>query len=460
MKAAPQEPTELIPLNLIRTETALSRYPIHRLAKKGQIEIEIKNKEAAFKWGVSYSSKFGQPGPLAYKVDTLIINRRIEEAGKPLPRLIKLNSLSEISKELGMVNTRNTEKVKKALYQNAAAFITAKISYKGADKTERTAEFGDTRYGVILTGEKLPDGREADAVYIVLHDWYRDILDSAQTRPLDYDYLKDLRPAAQRLYELISFQMYGAIEGERKRAKFLYSEFCTFAPQTRYLDFEHVKKQMYKLHLQHKKSGYITAVHFNEITDKDGNPDWEMFYTPGLKARGDHLAAKRKNRIRRPRQIELPLPTNDRQEGSRRETAAAQEPAGIFTQEQKQFIEKLCSYGVSKIEARKLVTTKLEACQQKIPAIPYLPEGQGKHNRAGNVRAFIERDDWQLPQGYLETQKAAVDAEQSKERRKAIEACTLCDSTGWRRVRDEQHPNGAMRKCTHDPKIEKKVASA
>src|SRR5215217_4681475 len=101
MKAAPQEQTELIPLNLIRTETALSRYPIHRLAKKGKIEIEIKNKEAAFKWEVSYNSKYGQPGPLAYKVDTLIINRKIEEAERPLPLVIKLGSLRDIAKETG-----------------------------------------------------------------------------------------------------------------------------------------------------------------------------------------------------------------------------------------------------------------------------------------------------------------------------------------------------------------------
>lgn len=459
MKESLQPLTELIPLDLIRTETALSRYPIHRLAKKGNIEIELKNAETAFKWEVSYNSKHGQPGPLAYKVDTIIINRRIEEAERPIPEFIKIGSLREIANEVG-TGEAHTSSIKKALMQNVGALITAKIKYKAKDGAEREIEFANTRYGVVFTGETLPNGKKADAVYIILNNWYRDILNSAQTRPLDYDYLKDLRPAAQRLYELLSFQMYGAIEGERKRAKFLYSDFCIFAPQTRYFDFEHVKKQMYKLHLQHKKSGYIAAVHFNEITDAEGKLDWEMLYTPGIKARGDHLAAKRKSRVRRPRQIELPLSANNRREDSRRETAAAQEPAGILTEEQKQFIEKLRGYGVSEIEARKLVTTKLEACRQKIPAIPYLPEGQGKHNRAGNVRAFIERDDWQLPQGYLETQKAAVDTEQSKKRQKAIEACTLCDSTGWRRVRDEQHPNGAMRKCTHDPRIEKKITSA
>ena len=165
-----------------------------------------------------------------------------------------------------------------------------------------------TRYGVAFTGEKLPDGREADAVYIVLNDWYRDILDTAETRPLDYDYLKELPPAAQRLYELLSFKMYGAQKHERPRAKLLYSDFCKFAPQTRYPDFERVKKQMYKLHLPHKRSGYIAAVHFQETADDEGRTDWEMFYTPGLKARGEHTAAARKPRPKRPKQQQLPLP--------------------------------------------------------------------------------------------------------------------------------------------------------
>jgi Replication initiator protein A len=462
MKVASQQPTELIPLNLIRTETALSRYPIHRLAKKGKIEIEIRNREAAFKWEVSYNSKYGQPGPLAYKVDTLIINRRIEEAGRPTPKIIKLGSLREISDEVG-TGKNNNQVIKKALMQNVGALITARIQYKGADKTERTAEFADTRYGVVFTGEKLPDGREADAVYIILHDWYREILDTAQTRPLDYDYLKDLRPAAQRLYELISFQMYGAIEGERKRAKFLYSEFCTFAPQTRYFDFEHVKKQMYKLHLQHKKSGYITAVHFNEIVDNEGKVDWEMFYTPGLKARGEHLAAKRRTRTRRPRQIELPLTTSDKQQGGKK-APAPQEQAGAFTDEQKQFIEKLRCYGVAKIEAEKLVTNKLEACRLKIPAIPYLPEGQGKQNRAGNIRAFIERDDWQIPWAYFEDQNKGKGAAQAKgleeARQKAVKECTLCDDSGWRMVKRKDSLKGAAKRCSHDPETEKKYPAA
>lgn len=457
MNLMPQEPTELIPKDLIRVETVLTRYPIHRLAKKGTIVIELSNTEAAFKWEVSYNSKHGQPGPLAYKVDTLIINRRVEEGDRPTPKLIKLGGLKEIISELGLKN-HDTNILKKALHQNASAYITAKIRYKLKDGAERTSEFSNTRYGVAFTGEKLPDGREAEAVYIVLNDWYRDILDTAQTRPLDYDYLKELSPGAQRLYELLSFQIYGAIEGERKRAKLLYSEFCTFAPQARYSNFEQVKKQMYKLHLPHRRSGYIAAVYFQEIIDSKGQSDWEIYYTPGLKAKGEHTATKRKPRIKRGKQQKLPLPKTDESQAAH--AAATPAPAESLTEEQEQFVDKLLGYGVSETEARKLVTTRLDACWQKIPAIPYLPESQGTQNRAGNVRAFIERDDWQLPAAYVEAQAKSQEVRHSQEKRAAIEECRLCDAQGRRFVVTEKYPRGAMKRCSHDPQTEAKYTDA
>ncbi len=113
------QPQELLPQNLIRTETALSKFPIHRLAKKGNVSIEIKETnstgEVKTKWEVDYPKKLGQPGPLAYKLDTLIVNRRIEEAGKPVPKFIKLGSLRDICQELGIFITGpNTTSIKKA----------------------------------------------------------------------------------------------------------------------------------------------------------------------------------------------------------------------------------------------------------------------------------------------------------------------------------------------------------
>lgn len=282
-------PTEVTPLNPIRVETALSRYPVHRLARKGSIKIDLsrgsEHGEATFKWKVSYNSEYGQPGPLAYKLDTLIINRRIEEARRPVPRLLKLGSLSDICKELGLADSgKNRGDIKRSLYQNAFAGITARTHYRGTDGTERTLEAGFTRYSVIFTGEKLPTGRKADGVYIMLNDVFIQVINGAMTRPLDYDYLKSLPPAPQRFYELLSYQMYSALKYDRARARLLYSDLCAHAPQTRHTEWKRVRSQMHKVHRPHRESGYIDTVDFQETTDGKGQPDWIMLYKPGPKA--------------------------------------------------------------------------------------------------------------------------------------------------------------------------------
>jgi hypothetical protein len=280
----------VLSVNRIRVETVLSRYPIHRLSKKTAMVINMETQERV-QWEVTYNARYGQPGPLAYKVDTLVVNRRLDQLGRPLPEAIRIGSLSEVCRVLEMhANGGNIADVKRALLQNAFAGIRARIRGKTRNGNETSFEIAYTRYSVVFTGETLPDGAEADAVYIILNAPYRELLNHVEVRPLDYDYLKQLPPGAQRFYELVSFQIYGAIAGGRPRAKMLYSDYCRYAPQNRYRDFDHVKKQMYKVHLPHRRSAYIASVEFRRIVDKTGTADWEMLYTPGSRAFAEHEA--------------------------------------------------------------------------------------------------------------------------------------------------------------------------
>ena len=440
---------ELLPLNTIRVETVLSRFPVHRISKRGNISIEIDERDhegvVKTRWDVSYNSKHGQPGALAYKVDTLIVNRRLEEAPRPIPEIIKLGSLKEIGDELGLADSgKNRKDIKRALHQNAGAYISAKRSYKAVDGTERTAEISDTRYGIIFTGEKFPDGSRADAVYLILHRAYRDILNSAPIRPLDYDYLRELSPGAQRFYELLSYQIFAALKNERPRAKLLYSYYCTRAPQIRYFDYDHVKKQMYKLHAPHKQSGYISAVEFRETRDGESQPDWEMFYTPGRKAKAEFRALKRVSRtidVRSEtrgagREEQLALPAGD-------EGRAPEE-----TREHEELVRKLISFKVSEKKARELVQAKPEAVRLHLLAIPYLPASQGQKNFAGRLITAIEKD-YELPQAFVEAQEQ--ERRQTEERAKGAKAkaCPYCQELhGFRYVKGN---SGPVRRCTHDP---------
>ena len=277
-------------LDILRIETALSRYPIHRLANKGTVTIDIRKKDpkgtTSLLWDVDFSNRHGQPGPLAYKLDTLVINRRIDEAGRPVPKVLRLGSLHEIARELDL--ERNTSAVRKALLQNVGAIINAKITYKAVDKTERSLEGAFSRYSVVFTGEQLPDGRKADCVYLVLNDLYAEVINAATRRPQDYDYLKSLPPGPQRFYEIVSYEILPAIK-YNQRAKLPYSEFCMYSTMTRYFEFDQVKKQMYKIHQPHIKARYITKVEYEATVDDEGRPDWNMFYIPGETAKRQQL---------------------------------------------------------------------------------------------------------------------------------------------------------------------------
>ncbi|MCI0437843.1 MAG: hypothetical protein L0177_01785, partial [Chloroflexi bacterium] len=297
----------------------LSRLPIHNLSKKGRVNIHITQKNAhgdiALRWEVSYSERYGQARQLAYKLDTIMINRRLDDYHRPLPHVIRLGSLADLAHQCNLC--RDTNSVKKALLQNAATFITAKLRYTATDGTEHTLEAGFTRYSVVFTGERLPDGTTADAVYLLLNEPYWEVLNHDPTRPLDYDYLKALPPAAQRCYEILSYKLFTALKYRHPHAQLLYSAYCTFSAQQRYLDYTHVKKQMYKVHKPHLTSEYLESVRYEATTDEDGRPDWVMYYVPGSKARAEYAAFNTRPRRRparpaagpqHPEQVTTPAP--------------------------------------------------------------------------------------------------------------------------------------------------------
>jgi hypothetical protein len=295
-KTRNQQVPDLVPLNIIRQETVLSRLPIHRLSKKGLVDINIERKnekgEVAFRWKVEPNPVHGAPGQLAYKLDTVVVNRRFDELGRPLPEYVRLGSLRDIGKELGLGS--NTSKVTKALRQNSRTTIIAKLRYKDKDGNEQYFDFEDTRYGLVFTGQKFTTGprtgEKADAVYLSLHPVYRHLLNTARVRPLDYDYLRDLPPAAQRFYELVSYPIYATFKYKHPHAKLLYSEYCLFSAQKRHFDYENFRVQMYKVYRSHLKSGYIQDARHQATTDSEGKLDWIMIYTPGKKARAEYRA--------------------------------------------------------------------------------------------------------------------------------------------------------------------------
>jgi hypothetical protein len=293
-----EESHTLTPLNIIRTETVLSKLPIHQLSKTEVVKVHIIKKdskgELALLWDVSPNAVFGNPRQLAYRIDKLIIDRKISELGRPIPKIILLQSLRQICRELGINERRGVKQVKHAMNQNASAYIQVNLSYKGRDGRVRKLSGGFTRYSVFFIGDTLPgeDDKTAENVYIILNDAYWAVLNNAQDRPIDYDYFKLLKnsPSAQRWYEIASYKLFAAIEHQRPEARLLYSEYCMSSAQKRRANHADFVKHMYVVHKPHLTNHYIQSVRYEKTTDEDGNPDWVMCYVPGERALAQYAA--------------------------------------------------------------------------------------------------------------------------------------------------------------------------
>jgi hypothetical protein len=407
----PSEEHELARIIPIRSETTLTRYPVHRIAKKGTVKIkQVKHNERG-KVITTWEVK-NPPGPLAYKLDTIVINRRIDEMRNrgDIQKLIKLGSLRDICEELGInPSGKNTNAVREALHENGSAYIRANLDYTGTNGAGRTFEFGTSRYAVILTGEELPNGKKADAVYVQLHDMFLSLLEHSKTRPLDYEYLKELPPAAQRLYELLSFAIFGALRHGRPNAQMLYSEFCMSAPLSRHSEFYRVRSQMRKIHKPHIDSGYLRSIVFEETVDEAGLIDWVMKYTPGRKAKHEfkQFTTKKLNTpISRPRLVSGP-------------SAQSQVQGDLFTmsQEDAALLSQLCSIGIVEKKAAELVRDRRESVERELEAWSHRDKSKMKDPAAWLIKA-IESGDYSQPQK-VETKRAQRIAAQKQQAREA-----------------------------------------
>jgi hypothetical protein len=105
------------------------------------------------------------------------------------------------------------------MHHNASTYITPKITYRQSDGSEQTLETGFTRYSVVFTGEKLPNGRKADAVYIILNDIYMQVNNGAMTRFFTAaDNLTDPRKAVwQKALNLLTGVRVTDVDVEKQR---------------------------------------------------------------------------------------------------------------------------------------------------------------------------------------------------------------------------------------------------
>jgi len=316
-----------------------------------------------------------------------------------------------------------------------------------------------------VTQEELQSGKFPfdfdleDTVYIQLHPLEIEIQRNQSQRPVDNEYLFSVNPAARRWYELLQPSFFGVTNNRgpgfcEVRYSWYIERHHTLTRQT---ERRRVAMQMNKLIKDHKTFGYVSKVEYIELKEPGQELDFIIRYWPGSGA-SESTKRIRRRRAKNWKQLELPLPTiEESRRPSPTPTAITAALPSDLTPEQEGFLAMLTAKGVTETEARRLVTHRLDACRLKVPALDYLPETQGKTNRGGNVRTFIELDDWQLPPSYVEAKAKAHEAAKSQARRDQIAACPLCDASGFRMVTDGK--TTAAKKCSHNAEIEARYPS-
>jgi len=426
-----EKETELSIPETLRSEFHFVKFPFFdlcpRISRKDRIEIkEIEETEEGkieVCWKVvrGLDNKF--PSVLARKIHKEVVERNLNSARKPVSRLMKLGSLRQICKGINIVEAgENFKEIRKALEDITAAKIEARGTFRQKEKNGAKRFFDGIFHlydMVIFTGETLPDGTKADAVYVLLNDMYIQNFNNNFVVPLDYQYIQDLKgDIAPRMYEILSVWFYPALENGRIYIEKRYTELCNYFPLTRQNTKWKAKKQLKVAHQQHVIKGFLaTEPEWIGIDKKD---DWLIRYYIGPKASNWHKQNKKLGHIdgdvkqleepKRVRRGKKENPAKQAEEISPVEEAKPEKNPRLHPQKENPLVSKLISAGISKGVAENLVKhSSPTAIEDWIEAIRSI--------KADNKAAFLVRaiqEEWALPESFRKEKEKRLQEEKEK----------------------------------------------
>jgi hypothetical protein len=227
----------------------------------------------------------------------------------------------------------------------------------------------------------------------------------------------------------------------------------------RHTDRYRVVEQMNDLIEDHRAFGYVERAEYRAIKEPGQEIDYIIRYYPGQGARDSvNRIRSRHPRRKKAAQEELPPPANSQPALPPMSSADEPEP------EAELLIGKLTAkppegFGISEAKARDLVQRHREAVEEQLAAYQYRDMDKPRKNAAGWLIAAIE-ENFALPAAYVEELEKKRQAAKSVASKAAVDGCQLCDANGWRRIRTPEHPNGAMKRCSHNEAAEAEYLSA
>ncbi len=441
----------------------------------------IDPEERPIRWKVSPNPSIGAPGIEAHEVWVRLIKpamdvERERMLGK-LTSLIPLGSVRECLRTLGWaIGGWESRRLMTRIRQIGSAWCEADFWMPTFEKDEQgkalyrhiKGEFSRISIYAIgskhVTDEDLKDGKVSfdfdleDTVYLLLHPNEVEMQKNQNQRPIDNEYLFSVSPAARRWYELLAPKIFGVVENRKGNEGYCEIRYSWYVERhhtlKRHTKRYRVVEQMNDLVRDHRAFDYVTKVEYRAIKEPGQEVDYIIRYYPGDGARRSiNRIRSYQPRKKRPVQQELQL-SNDKQPVLPLvEVSQRSEP------EIDLLIAKLTDappegFGISKAKAMELIKANRKGVEEQVAAYPYR-EHKKRMNTAGWLIKAIENS-YELPLAYLEDKIKAEGMIHARAKIAALEACTMCDSSGFRHLGG----NRGVKKCSHDPVIEARYSAS
>jgi len=297
---------------MVLSEVNLLKYPFALLSnnnldkllqeaaktQKSHIRCEIQMPDGSKRlWQVPPNIMLGYTRPFDKKV-MITVQKLVTDENFPPPLIWKLDSLNRLCRTMKISETEgNRRLVKESLIRISQTPIYTETFYL-KDKREYWREKPESRGGsftpwsVIWKGDKLPDGRVAECIYLAFNIPFLLSLQAYYVKPLDYEYWLSLPPLAQRIYELTGLKFYGLKESSYVRYEYL--ALCQLLPIRPQKNLSKAQQILDRAHRLLKEKGWFSEVKWLSAIQRSLSKEhpWELLYYPGPRAKQEIAQAK------------------------------------------------------------------------------------------------------------------------------------------------------------------------
>lgn len=297
-----KQPSAIQGKTKFRAERNFLKYPFFDTSKsstRGMIRIEetVHTEEGTVEllWEVSRHLDRKFPGELACKIHRQVVERIVSETRKPISGLIRLGSYRDICNMLGIEYTgKQAAAIKDTLRDVQFTGVRAQWTFYSKTKKGYIDDSFHLYDRIIFTGQYLPNGEIADAIYIVLGSWYVESVNANYVVPLDFNYHKELKGTiATRMYEWLSLNFFVALDNGRSSIRPRYSTIGRDFPLVVQNAKWKAKQQLKDAHRQHAASGYLAADPEWVNIPSERN-DWLIVYHIGERAKHEYKRNKKR----------------------------------------------------------------------------------------------------------------------------------------------------------------------